>query len=96
MGQLDAHGHVGGELASAAEFVVQCGSGAVVPQPQAQGRDASLGDDRRGLDDEQGRPTIEQAAPVHEVPVGGLPVVCRILAHGRHDCAVGQWQGASR
>ncbi len=68
----------------------------VVPQPQVVRRDAPLGGDGRGLGHHQPRPAGGEAAQVHQVPVGGEPVVRHVLAHGGDADAVAQRDGAQR
>ena len=97
MRQLEAHGRVVWcQGAGALQVLAQGGFGAVVPQTQAVGRDAALGQHRSGFDGEHRSATVEQVGPVHQMPVGGATVLGRILAHGRHHQAVGQRQVAAR
>ena len=95
MGELQAHGSGRRQLAGAPQHVGQRCLGAIVPQAQAGGRDAPLRQHGGCFDGEQCRAAVEQVAPVHQVPVGGLAVIGRVLAHGGHHDAVGQAQAAS-
>lgn len=73
----------------------------------AQGRDVGVGPDAgvlrgdaaasldgRGLDDDEPRAAEGVLAQVHQVVVGQVAVVGRVLAHGADDPAVGQLDGA--
>ena len=92
---LDAHGHVRGQASGAVQFVTQRSLGGIVPQAQAAGADAAHGRHGSGFDGEQARAAVEQIGPVRQVPIGGLAVVGRVLAHGRNDDAVGQGEGTT-
>jgi hypothetical protein len=60
------------------------------------GRDATLRRDSRGFDHEQPRTAIEQIGPMHQMPIIGATIfVASVLAHGGHDDAVGDGQGAA-
>ena len=69
-------------------------SGQLVPQAQTTGADAAHGRDRGGLDGEQASAAVEHVGPVRQVPVGGLAVIGRVLAHGRDHNAVRQGERA--
>lgn len=69
---------------------------AVAPEARVLGRDAPVGEHGGGLDDDEGGAARRQRAEVREVPVGEVAAVGRVLAHGRHDEAVGQRHAADR
>ena len=92
---LDAHRHVGRQAPGALQLVAEGIGRGVVPQAQASGADAAFGRDGRGLQGQHARAAVEQVGPVRQVPVVGLAVNGRVLAHGRHDDAVGQGEGAT-
>ena len=90
---LDRHRHRRGQAAGPAQHIGQGLGCGVVVQTQAARRDATAFRNGRGLDGEQTGAAVEQIAPVHQVPVAGQPVDARILAHGGHHNAVGQFEG---
>ena len=53
-------------------------------------RDAAVPLDVGGLNDHQRGAGMRHHAEMHQVPVVGAAVVGRVLAHGRHDDAVGK------
>ena len=59
------------------------------PDAGVPGRDAPVGRHARGLREDEARTAHGAAAQVHEVPVVGDAVLGRVLAHGRHEDAVG-------
>ncbi len=61
-------------------------------QPQATVRDAAAALDMRGLDDHQPGARDGVLAQMHQVPVGGAAVDRAVLAHGRDDNAVRQFE----
>ena len=66
----------------------------VVVQPQTSRRDSALGLDAGRLHGHHSGARKRQAAQMHEMPVVGDPVLSRILAHGRDENAVGDFQSA--
>ena len=62
----------------------QRGFGGVVPQPEAARRDAAARLDMGGLDAEHRRARQRQRVDMGRMPVIGLAVLGRILAHRRH------------
>jgi hypothetical protein len=94
--ELDTHRHMGGEPACTMQRVAQRCGGRIVPQAQAIRCDAAPCGDGGGFDDEHRGTAVEHIAPMHQMPIGGLTVVRRVLAHGGDDAAVGQGQGATR
>ena len=59
-------------------------------QAHAAMGNAAVALDMCGLDDHEAGAGIGQHAEMHHVPIGGRPVVGRILAHGGDDNAVGK------
>ncbi|MGY4316407.1 hypothetical protein ACVWW1_005734 [Bradyrhizobium sp. JR3.5] len=53
----------------------------VVPDADIAVGDASFGGDRRGLDHHEPGAALGELAEMHEVPVIGEAVGCRVLAH---------------
>jgi len=94
MRKLDTNRHRRSQPTGALQFVVERGSGGIIPQAQTAGGDAPLAGDRSGLDGEHSGPAVEQVGPVHQVPVLGLALDGYILAHRGHHDAVGQIQAA--
>ena len=93
MGEL--HRHRGLRmLAHRGQDRLQRGFGGVVPQPEAARRDAADRLHSGGLDAEHRGARQRQRVDVGEMPVIGLAVVGRVLAHRRHHDAVGKRQAA--
>ena len=69
---------------------VEGGDVGVVPDSQIAGGDAALGEDGRGLLDDQAGAALGAGAEMDEMPIGGEAVVRGVLAHGRYADAVGQ------
>jgi hypothetical protein len=69
---------------------LQRGFGGVIPQAKAAGRDAADRLHMGRLDAEHRRPRQRQRVDVRKVPVIGLAIVGRVLAHRRHHDAVGK------
>ncbi len=61
-------------------------------KPKAAMADAAAALDTRGLDHEQRCPGIGEHAEMIEVPVGGHAVVGTVLAHGRDDDPVREFE----
>ena len=95
MADLDADRHVRSQAPGTLQFVTQRRLRGVVPQAQTAGADAAHGRHRCGLDGEQARAAVEQVGPMRQVPVCGLAVHGRVLAHGRDHDAIGQGEGAA-
>ena len=72
------------------EHTGQRGFVVVVPQPQVLRRNAANGFNGGGFQQQQAGARHGHLAQVHQVPVGGVAVFGRVLAHGRNDDAVGQ------
>jgi hypothetical protein len=68
----------------------------VLPDPEIFRADAPFRRDRGGLGEDQAGTADRTAAEMHEVPVVGETVDARVLAHGRHEHAVGEGQVANR
>ena len=68
----------------------------VVVEAEAAVRDAPVARDCGGLDREHAGTRLQQLAPVDEMPIVGAAVVGRVLAHRRHDDAIGQREPAQR
>ena len=64
----------------------------VAVEPEAAVGDAAVAFDMGRLDDHQRSAGIRQHAEMHQVPIVGAAVVGRILAHRRHDDAVGKFE----
>ena len=92
MGQLDTHRHLGRQFAGAVQMAAQSAFRGRVPQTQAGRGNAAFGHHGRGLDGEHTGTTIEQIAPMHQMPVIRLALGSSVLAHGRDHDAVGQYQ----
>ena len=86
----------GREAADHAHDVGQRRLVGVAVQAQVLRRDAALGADGRGLQDQQTGTRQRQVAQVHAVPVAGRAVLGAVLAHGRDHDAVGHRQAAER
>jgi hypothetical protein len=93
MGKLDGQRHAT-DLARRVDHALQRRFVGVVPQAQAARRDASFRLDAGGLDDQQAGARQRQLAVVHQVPVVGIALLGRVLAHRRDDNAVGQRDAA--
>ncbi len=94
-GMRDLHRHRDFRmLAHRGEDRLQRGFGGVVPQPEAARRDAADRLDMGGLDAEHRRARQRQRVDMGEVPVIGLAVFGRVLAHRRHHDAVGKREAA--
>ena len=93
VGQLDRDRHVG-PPPHAVEHAPHGVSAAVVPKADVSVRDAPVPSDRRGFDRQHRRAGHSQLAEVHQVPVGHVPVLGAVLAHGGDDDAVRQLQTA--
>src|SRR6185369_4483107 len=91
--ELDHHGGLRA-LAYRGQNWLQRGLGGVVPQAEAAGRDAAGRLDRGGLDAEDRGPRQRQRIDMGEVPVIGLAIDGRVLAHRRHHDAVGKVKAA--
>ena len=59
-------------------------------KPETAVRDAAMPLDVGCLNDYQCGAGMRHHAEMHQVPVVGAAIVARILAHGRHDDAVGK------
>ncbi len=81
-------------LAHRGQDRLQRGLGGVVVEAETAGRDAADRLDRRGLDAEDRSARQRQRIDVREVPVIGLAIHGRILAHRRHHDAVGKVKAA--
>ena len=68
----------------------QCGFVVVGIKPETAVRDAAMPFDMGCLHDHQRRAGMRHHAEMHQVPVIGAAIVARILAHRRHDDAVGK------
>jgi hypothetical protein len=68
----------------------------ISPDAHVGGRDSSLACDRRRFDKDQPDSTGCPAAQMHEVPIIGQPVDRAVLAHGRHDDPVAQYDVPNR
>jgi hypothetical protein len=68
----------------------QCSLIVVGIEPKASVRDAAVPLDVGCLDDYQRGAGMRHHAEMHQVPVVGAAIVARVLAHGRHDDAVGE------
>ena len=66
----------------------------VLPDAEVIRADAPFRQHRRRLGQDRRRPANRPAAQVDEVPVGGIPVDARVLAHGRNDDAVAEGETA--
>lgn len=66
----------------------------VLPQARVLRGDAAAGLNGGGFDEDEARAVEGQLAEVHQVEVGQVAVVGAVLAHGRHDDAVVQLDGA--
>lgn len=66
----------------------------VLPQARVLGGDAAAGLNGGGFDKDEARAVERQLAEMHQVVVGQVAVVGAVLAHGRHDDAVVQLDGA--
>ena len=91
MRQLDAERHRR-ILAHPFQHPTQRGFGVVRIEAEVVRRDAAIGGHRGGFDDQQSGAGQRELAQMDEVPVGGLAVFGRVLAHRRDDDAVGQLQ----
>ncbi len=67
----------------------------VVKSEAAMGNAADRGY-RGGFDREHARARLQKLAPMHDVPVGGAAINCRVLAHRRYDDAIGELEFAKR
>ena len=68
----------------------------VGPDAEVLRADAALGGHRRGFRHHQAGAAHRAAAEMHEMPVVGEPVDARVLAHRRHEDAIGEGHGADR
>ena len=93
MRELDHHGGLRA-LAHRGQDRLQRGFGGVVVEAETAGRDAADRLHRGRLDAEDRSPRQRQRIDVGEVPVIGLAVDGRVLAHRRHHDAVGKVQAA--
>ena len=93
MGELDHHGGLRA-LAHRGQDRLQRRFGGVVVEAEAARRDAADRLHRGRLDAEDRSPRQRQRIDVGEVPVIGLAIDGRILAHRRHHDAVGKRQAA--
>jgi hypothetical protein len=66
----------------------------IFPNPEILRADPPLGQNRRGLTENEPGAADRAAPEVHEVPVVRKPVLARILAHRRDDDAVAQLDAA--
>jgi hypothetical protein len=66
----------------------------VLVEARAARRDAALAAHVGRFGDDEARPADGAAAQMHQMPVAGRAVVGRVLAHRRHDDAVGYRQSA--
>src|SRR5579872_5158332 len=77
-------------LANRGEDRTQRGFGGVVPQAEASRRDAADSFDMGGFDAEHRSARQRKRIDMGEMPIIGLAVLRRILAHRRHHDAIGQ------
>ena len=68
----------------------------VGPDPEVLRADAPLGCHGRGLRHHQAGATDRAAPEMHEMPIIGQSVNARVLAHRRHEHAIGEGDGADR
>jgi len=68
----------------------------VVVQSEAAMRDPADGRNRCGLDREHARARLQHLSPMDAVPIRGPAIDRRVLAHRRHDDAIGKFQFAQR
>ena len=93
MGELHRHRDLR-VLAHRGQDRLQRGFGGVVPQAEAARRDAADRLHMGRLDAEHRGPRQRQRVDVGEMPVIGLAVFGRVLAHRRHHDAVGKRKAA--
>jgi len=77
-----------------AQHLAQGGFGGVVPETEIGPADARTRLDRGRFDDQQPGAGLRQLAQMDRVPISGLPVFGRVLAHRRDDDAVGKGKRA--
>ena len=75
-------------LAHGIEHAGQGSLAAIVVEAEIPGSDPSLRRDRGGLQGEQAGAGHRELAQMHQVPVGGLAIAGRVLAHRRDEDAV--------
>ncbi|SDY44172.1 hypothetical protein SAMN05661080_03479 [Modestobacter sp. DSM 44400] len=88
MAQLDARD--GAVLAQERGHPGQAGDVLVGPEAHVAVADPAVGGDPGGLHDDQPEPAEGEAAQVDQVVVADQAVGSRVLAHRRHDEAVGE------
>jgi hypothetical protein len=93
MGELHRDGG-SGMLAHRGKDRLQRRFRGVIPEPEATRRDAADRLHMGGLDAEHRSPRQRQRVDMRKMPVIGLAVHGRVLAHRRHHDAVGQFQAA--
>lgn len=94
MGELDAD--LGALGVDEIHDPLQRGDVRVRPQAEIAIGNAPLGDDARGLDQDQPEAAQREAAKMHQVPVIGEAVLGRILAHRGHHRPVAEGDAAQR
>ena len=68
----------------------QFGDVLVFPDAEVGRGDAAFGQNGGGLNHDQSGATLGTCTEVNEVPVGGEPVLRRVLAHGRNADSIGE------
>jgi hypothetical protein len=95
MGKLQDHGNFR-ILTNRRQHGPECRLGGIVPQTEIAGGNPAIGLHGRRFDHQHASARHSQLSQMRDMPCVGQAVLSAVLAHWRHDDAVGECQTAQR